>query len=133
MTDLLNQMDIDMLICGHQHDIMIFEPGLVEPETELMFNSEYKKDKKYKGYLTDFNFPAFMVSKPGFTFSDEPSLHSARSQIGLFVDADLVAKKETCYYLNSKGEKVDVMNMWAEKHYGTEITIDLDTKVFTSK
>ena len=132
MTELLNQMDIDMLLCGHQHDIMIFEPGLVTPNEKLTYNSEYLPNKTYKGYLTDFNFPAFMVSKPGFTFKDEPDLSAAKSQIGLYVDADLVGKKETCYYLNSRGEKVDVMNMWAEKHYGTEITIDLTTKVFTS-
>ena len=132
MTALLNQMDIDMLLCGHQHDIMIFEPGLIEPETKLKYNSEYIPNKTYKGYLTDFNFPTFMVSKPGFTFSDDPGLIRTKSQIGLFVDADLAGNKETCYYLNSKGQKVDVMNMWAEKHYGTEITIDLTTKVFTS-
>ena len=132
LTALLNQMDIDMSLCGHQHDIMIFEPGLVTPKTELKYNSQYKANKTYSGYLTDFNFPSFMVSKPGFTFSDEPGLSSTKSQIGLFVDADLVDKKETCCYLNSRGEKVDVMNMWAEKHYGTEITIDLTTKEFTS-
>ena len=134
MTELLNQMDIDMLLCGHQHDLMIFEPGLVTPETDLTYNSEYLPNAKpYKGYLTDFNFPSFMVSKPGFTYSDEPGLSSTKSQIGLYVDVDLVGMKETCSYHNSRGEKVDVMNMWAEKHYGTEITIDLNTKVFTSK
>ena len=69
----------------------------------------------------------------GFAFSDESGLTSTRSQIGLYVNADLSNTKETCYYLNSKGQKVDVMNMWAEKHYGTEITIDLNTKVFSSK
>ena len=132
MTELLNQMDIDMLVCGHQHDIMIFEPGLITPHETLTYNSEYRKNKTYDGYLTDFNFPSFMVSKPGFAFFDEPKLSSAKSQIGLFVDANLNESKEVCYYLNSKGEKVDVYNMWAEKHYGTEITIDLNTKVFTA-
>lgn len=133
LTELLNQMDIDMLLCGHQHDIMIFEPGLVTPNQPLKYNSEYIKDKTYNGYLTDFNFPSFMVSKPGFTFSDEPGLSSTKSQIGLFVDVNLSENKEICSYINSKGEKVDVMNMWAEKHYGTEITIDLTTKKFTSR
>ena len=134
MTELLNQMDVDMMVCGHQHELMIFEPGLVEPNKDLIYNTNYKENAKpYKGYLTDFNFPGFMVSKPGFTFKDDPVLTSAKSHIGFVVDADLTAKKETCYYLNSKGEKVDLMNIWAEKHYGTEITIDLTTKVFTSK
>ena len=133
LTGLLNQMDIDMLICGHQHDIMIFEPGLVEPYVNLTYNSKYIENKTYKGYYTDFNFPAFMVSKPGFTSSDEPGLSHAKSQIGLYTDVDLVNNVEVCYYINSNGEKVDVMNMFAEKTYGTTITIDLNTKVFTSK
>ena len=132
MTRLLNQMDIDMLLCGHQHDIMIFEPGLIEPNTKLTYNSAYK-DGTYSGYLTDFNFPSFMISKPGYTFSDEPALSKTKSQIGLYVDVDLVNNTETCIYYNSRGEKVDVMNMYYEKHYGTEITIDLNTKVFTSR
>ncbi len=133
LTTLLNQMDIDMLICGHQHDLMIFEPELVEPFTQLTYNSKYKANKTYKGYLTDFNFPSFMVSKPGFTFSDDPGLSKAKSQIGLYTSVDLVNNIEVCYYINSNGEKVDVMNMFYEKEYGTIITIDLDTKVFTSK
>ena len=133
MTELLNQMDIDMLICGHQHELMIFEPGLVTPNEELYYNPNYEESRKpYKGYLTDFNFPSFMISKPGFTFSDDPGLANTKSQIGLFIDVDIPNNKEICCYINSRGEKVDVMNMWAEKHYGTEITIDLTTKVFTS-
>lgn len=132
MTELLNQMDIDMLVTGHQHEIMIFEPGLITPHEKLKYNTAVYADKTYNGYLTDFNFPCFMVSKPGFTFFDDPKLSSSKSQVGLFVDVDLTNEKELCYYLNSNGEKIDVYNMWAEKHYGTEITIDLNTKVFAS-
>lgn len=132
MTNLLNQMDIDMLLCGHQHELMIFEPGLITPNTKLTYNSNYKTGT-YKGYLTDFNFPSLMISKQGFTFSDSNKLAGAKSHIGLFIDVDLNTKKELCYYLNSRGEKVEVMNMFYEKTYGTEITIDLETKEFTSK
>ncbi|MCR5742013.1 MAG: metallophosphoesterase [Gammaproteobacteria bacterium] len=132
MTNLLNQMDIDMLLCGHQHELMIFEPGLITPNTKLSYNSNYKTGT-YKGYLTDFNFPSLMISKQGFTFSDSNKLAGAKSHIGLFIDVDLNTKKELCYYLNSRGEKVEVMNMFYEKTYGTEITIDLETKEFTSK
>ena len=129
MTNLLNQMDIDMLLCGHQHDIMIFEPGLIAPNTKLTYNSNYKSGT-YNGYLTDFNFPSLMISKPGYTFSDEPGLAKAKSHIGLFIDVNLAQKEETCYYLNSRGEKVEVMNMFYEKSYGTEFKIKLDTKEF---
>ena len=132
MTNLLNQMDIDMLLCGHQHDIMIFEPGLITPNTKLTYNPNYKTGT-YKGYLTNFNFPSLMISKPGFAFSDEPSLTKAKSQIGLYIDIDLNAKTETCAYINSRGEKVEVMNMFYDKSYGNEFVIDLETKAFSNK
>ena len=132
LTELLNQMDIDMFLCGHQHQIMIFEPGLITPNTKLTYNSQYK-DGTYNGYLTDFNFPTFMVSKQGYTFSDKAELFNAKSHIGFYVDVDLTNKKEVCRYINSRGENVSVMNMFAEKNYGTEITVDLQTKAFTSK
>ena len=129
MTTLLNQMDVDMYLCGHQHQLMIFEPGLIEPFTELTYNPNYKKDT-YKGYLTDFNFPSFMVSKQGFTFGDPTTIWSAKSHIGFHVNVDLAANKEYCYYLNSRGEKVSTMNMFYDKDYGTDIAIDLATKAF---
>ncbi|MBE6135056.1 MAG: hypothetical protein E7179_03480 [Erysipelotrichaceae bacterium] len=130
MTALLNQMDFHMSVCGHQHQLMIFEPGLVTPETSpLTYNSSYKKGT-YNGYLTNFNFPTFMVSKPGLTFGDPTNLSGAKSHIGLYVNVDLAGNKETCHYLNSRGEKVDTMNMFFDKAYGQQIVIDLTTKKF---
>ena len=129
MTTLLNQMNVDMYLCGHQHSLMIFEPGLITPFTPLTYNPNYKQ-ATYNGYLTDFNFPSFMVSKQGFTFSDPTDIWSAKSHIGLYINADLTAKKEHLYYLNSKGEKVSVMNTFYDKDYGTDITIDMNSKAF---
>lgn len=130
MTALLNQMDFHMCVCGHQHQLMIFEPGLVTPETSpLTYNPNYKKGT-YNGYLTNFNFPTFMVSKPGLTFGDPTNLSGAKSHIGLYVNVDLAGNKETCFYLNSRGEKVDTMNMFFDKAYGQQIVIDLTTKKF---
>lgn len=130
MTALLNQMDFHMSVCGHQHQLMIFEPGLVTPETSpLTYNSNYKKGT-YNGYLTNFNFPTFMVSKPGLTFGDPTNLSGAKSHIGLYVNVDLAGNKETCHYLNSRGEKVETMNMFFDKAYGQQIVIDLTTKKF---
>ncbi len=131
MTELLNQMDIDMLLCGHQHELLIFEPGLVEPNTKLVYNPKYD-DGTYNGYLTDFNFPSLMLSKPGFTQTDSQNL-TTKSVIGLFVDVDLNEMKETCSYRNSRGEKVEVVNPFYDKTYGEEFVIDLNTKKFSSK
>ena len=132
LTALLNQMDIDMFLCGHQHEIMMFEPGLIEPETKLNYNPDYK-DGTLNGYVTDFNFPTLMVTKPGKTFSDDPKLTNAKSYIGLVVDVNLNQKIETCRYVNSYGDNVEVMNMFYPKSYGSIFEIDLTTKVFTKK
>ena len=131
LTALLNQMDIDMFLCGHQHDLMIFEPGLITPNTKLTFNPKYGEGT-YNGYLTDFNFPSLMISKPGFKINDSGKLTNAKSQIGLVVEVDLNNDKELCYYLNSNGEKVETFNMFFDKDYGKEISIDLNTKEFTA-
>ena len=132
LTSLLNQMDIDMFLCGHQHDIMIFEPGLITPNTKLNYNPNYKNGT-YNGYLTDFNFPCLMISKQGYTFIDDMKLSKTKSHIGLFIDVDLTNKKESCRYINGRGEDVEVMNMFYDKNYGKEIIIDLQTKQFISK
>lgn len=131
MTALLNQMDIDMFVCGHQHFLMIFEPGLITPNTKLTYNPNYKNGT-YNGYLTNFNFPTLMVSKQGFTYSDNNDLFMAKSHIGLFTNVNLTTHKETCYWLNSRGEKVKTMNMFYDKDYGEQIVIDLDTKTFSA-
>jgi hypothetical protein len=71
-----------------------------------------------------------MVSKQGFTFSDPTDITGAKSHIGFYVDVNLRTRKQYCHYLNSRGEKVDVMNMFYDKAYGKDIAIDLDTKAF---
>ncbi len=120
-TDLLNQMDIDMCVCGHQHEALIFEPQLVTPHEKLVYNPAYDSGT-YNGYLTDFDFPCLMVSKPGYTQTDE----NTKSQIGLYISADLTSGSQTCFYLNSDGKKVSVVNPFALKDYGEEIVIAPD-------
>lgn len=122
LTDRLNRMDIDMLITGHQHDIYVFEPGLIEPETTLTYNTKFKNGT-YKGYLTDFNFPVLMSSKTGLTQTDGSDLFGAKSLIGLKINVEKDFKKQHCVYINSDGNALSVVNQFAEKEYGEEITI----------
>ncbi len=120
LTDRLNRMNIDMCICGHQHELLIFEPGLITPGEKLTYNPLYKNGT-YNGYLTDFKFPSLMVSKFGFVQPE--SEETKRSQAGLFVKADLETKTQECWYLNSNGEKISVVNPFADKDYGDVIEI----------
>ena len=127
VTTLLNQMDIDMVISGHQHDLLVFEPGLITPFTDLTYNKDFvKSGKTTKAYLTDFNFPSFTVSKRGYTQTDDSSL-TLNSQIGLSIIVDFNNKTQTCIFNNSKGEKVNIVNPYFDVNYKDEIVYSIET------
>lgn len=127
VTTLLNQMDIDMVISGHQHDLLVFEPGLITPFTDLTYNKDFvKSGKTTKAYLTDFNFPSFTVSKRGYTQTDDSSL-TLNSQIGLTIKVDFNNKTQTCIFNNSKGEKVNIVNPYFDVDYKGEIVYSIET------
>ena len=127
VTTLLNQMDIDMVISGHQHDLLVFEPGLITPFTDLTYNKDFvKSGKTTKAYLTDFNFPSFTVSKRGYTQTDDSSL-TLNSQIGLSIIVDFNNKTQTCIFNNSKGDKVNIVNPYFDVDYKDEIVYSIET------
>ena len=113
-TELLNKLDINMCISGHQHDLLVFEPGTVTPNEKLNYNSDYKPGKTYKGYLTDFNFVNLGVSKRGLEQFDSSNLTSMKSQIGVHTFVDFNKNTQTVKFTNSKGEAVSVLNFYAE-------------------
>lgn len=125
-TELLNQMGIDMCISGHQHDLFIFEPGLITPNETLIYNKKYYENKKYKGYLTDFNFVNILVSKRGKTQTDDSSLTNTKDQIGALIRVDFTENKQTITYNTSSGELVDIVNPFYEKDYGNTIVFPLN-------
>lgn len=127
LVEQLNKMNIDMMLTGHQHDLFIFEPGLIEPEVNLKYNEAYG-GKKYKGYLLDFNFPTLMISKHGYTQVDEVS--KPNHMIGLHISVDFNNLRQTAIYNNVKHEKVSVVNPFYDKSYGDEIIISLVDKKF---
>ena len=128
-TRLLNQLNVNMALSGHQHDLFVFEPGVVTPNEKLQYHGEYGS-KKYKGYLTDFNFPNLLISKRGETQTDNSDLTKVKSQIGLQIKVDLEKQIQTCTYLSSYGNKVNIENPFADKSYGEEIEISLITNEF---
>lgn len=127
LVEQLNKMNIDMMLTGHQHELFIFEPGLIEPEVNLKYNEVYG-GKKYKGYLLDFNFPTLMISKHGYTQVDEVS--KPNHMIGLHISVDFNNLRQTAIYNNVKHEKVSVVNPFYDKSYGDEIIISLVDKKF---
>lgn len=128
-TRLLNKMDVSMALSGHQHDLFVFEPGVVTPNEKLKYHGAYGS-KTYKGYLTDFNFPNLLISKRGESQTDNADLTKVKSQIGLQIVVDFNKQIQTCTYLSSYGKKVSIENPFADKSYGDEIEISLITKEF---
>lgn len=130
-TSLLNEIDVDIMLSGHQHDLWVFEPNILTPYEKLTYNKNYKNGTE-KGKVTDFNFPAFLISKRGLTQNDSEKL-TQKTQIGLSVIVDFETNTQTVIYNNSNNQKVTMVNPFANITYGEEIVIDLETKIFKKK
>ena len=131
LTYLLNQMDIDIVLSGHQHDLWVFEPFTLTSFTKLSYNPNYKTGND-GGKITDYNFPSFLISKRGLTQNDSDKL-TQKTQIGLTVKVDWDSNTETIIYNNSNHEKVFMVNPFTDITYGTEIVVNLDTKIFNKQ
>ena len=129
MTNILNQMNINMMISGHQHDLFVFEPDTVtyNENGKMVYNSDFKENKTYGGKVTDHNFLNLLVSKRGYTQTDSVPLTDYSSVIGMKTVVDFANNKQTCTYNNSKGEKVHMVNAFAPITYGEDLVFDLST------
>ena len=127
LTDLLNKLDINMCISGHQHDLLVFEPGTVTSYEKPYYNKDYRPDKKFGGYLTDFKFVNLGVSKRGYEQFDDSTLTNMKSQIGVYTKVELSKNIQTVQFTNSKGEAVEVLNFFADINYGDTLVFSLET------
>ena len=91
-TMLLNQMDIDMCLSGHKHKLWPFIPGQVEA---------YEPLNKSGDYLTEFNFPGFLVGRRSLTVEGGTQSNGYDWYTGLQVHADFTTGLQTAYYVNS--------------------------------
>ena len=134
LTTKLNQMNIDIALSGHQHDLWVFEPNVLPAYEKLTYNTSIKapvdgKAVKHKGMVTDFNFPAFLISKRGSAQNDSAKL-TQTTQIGMTVKVDFNQNTETIIYNNSDGKLINMVNQFAEYAYGTQIVVNMTTKEF---
>ncbi len=128
-TALLNEIQPDLAVYGHQHDLYPFLDGqdTLYSGKKLMYNSQFKGEagKTYGGYLTDFHFNGFIAGRRGTTQTDDIGAFNRKDHIGLAVRVDLTSGKQTCYYVNSDGEKVSVYNPFVEGEAQKEFVLDL--------
>ncbi len=129
-TDLLNQIQPDLAVYGHQHDLYPFLDGqetMYNSKGKLVYNSQFKgvEGKTYGGYLTDFEFNGFIAGRRGTAQTDEVGAFNRKDHVGLAVYVDLSGGTQICRYVNSDGETVSVYNPFVEGPAQTEFVLEL--------
>lgn len=129
-TELLNQIQPDLAVYGHQHDLYPFLDGqetMYNDEGKLIYNSQFKgiEGKTYGGYLTDFSFNGFIAGRRGTTQIDDISALNRKDHIGMAVYVDLTSETQLCRYINTAGEVVSVYNPFVEGTAQSEFLLHL--------
>ncbi len=104
-TDLLNEIDLDMYLAGHKHVLWPLIPGAVEPGGELKLSEGYAgtTGKTDKGYLTDFNFPGFLVGRRSLGQAGGTA-DNYDEYLCLATSVDFEAGRQISNYVNSNRE-----------------------------
>ncbi len=129
-TELLNQIEPDLAVYGHQHDLYPFLEGqdtMYNSKGRLVYNSQFKgvEGKTYGGYLTDYTFNGFIAGRRGTTQTDDIGSVNRRDHVGFAVHVDLITNTQKCWYVNSAGEVVSVYNPFVEGPAQNEFILDL--------
>ena len=108
-TGLLNEMGVDLLISGHHHQLFQFLPDMTPYET-LIFHENYQSSTDPKGYMSDADFPTFIVSRRSDV--QDPKVKEnlfGRKLTGLATEIDLDSKTMTHVYTNTLQEIVPII------------------------
>lgn len=129
-TELLNQINPDLAVYGHQHDLYPFLEGqetMYDAKGKLVYNSQFKGEegRTYGGYLTDYEFNGFIAGRRGTTQIDKIGALNRKDYVGLAVYVDLTSKTQKCRFVNSKGDVVSVYNPFVEGPAQKEFVLDL--------
>ena len=129
-TALLNQIQPDLAVYGHQHDLYPFLEGqetMYDTKGQLIYNSQFagEEGKTYGGYLTDYAFNGFIAGRRGTAQVDSISALNRKDHVGLAVYADLESKTQVCRFMNTAGEVVAVYNPFVESGLQKELVLDL--------
>ncbi len=103
-TELLNEIDVDIYLGGHKHVLWPFIPGAVEPYETLVYTKAYsgKEGKVEGGYLTDFNFPGFLVGRRSLGQEGGTQQDGFDQYVGLRTRVDFETGRQLSNYVNSK-------------------------------
>ena len=129
-TELLNQIEPDLAVYGHQHDLYPFLEGqetMYNAKGKLVYNSQFKGEegKTYGGYLTDYAFNGFIAGRRGKAQDDEIGALNRKDHVGLAVYVDMTEETQKCWFVNTDGETVSVYNPFVEGKAEKVFVLDL--------
>ena len=104
-TALLNRLDPDISLSGHEHRLYQFLPGALTPGEPLVFSEAYagKAGKVEGGTVTDFNFPSFLVGRRSLEQSGGTQGNGYSQYVGMQINANFENGEQTAAYINSEG------------------------------
>ena len=107
-TTLLNQMDVDISLSGHEHRVYTFLPGAVKPGENLIYSEAYngKSGVSVNAYMTDHEFPTFLVGRRSLEQAGGTQKDGNDQYLCLVTRVDLTAQEQTCVFVNSRQEMV---------------------------
>lgn len=105
-TELLNVIDVDICLSGHQHKLYQFLPGAVEPNETLVYTKAYSgvEGKVEGSYLTDFNFPSFLVGRRSLSQAGGTQSDGYTQYTGFATSVDFATGRQLSNYVNSNQE-----------------------------
>ena len=129
-TELLNQIEPDLAVYGHQHDLYPFLEGqdtMYNDKGKLVYNSQFKgvEGKTYGGYLTDYTFNGFIAGRRGTAQDDDIGSLNREDHVGFAVHVDLATQTQKCWYVNTDGDVVAVYNPFVEGPAQEVFVLDL--------
>ena len=106
---LLNRMELDIGLSGHEHEIWPLIPGQVEPNTTLIYNDAYSGEvnKVEGGHLLDFNFPNFLVGRRSLQQAGGTQSNGNDQYMCLHTRVEQGRTVQISNYVNSRGESVN--------------------------
>lgn len=105
-TEMFNEMDIDVALSGHKHVLWAVLPGTVEPNATLTYQAAYsgREGKTDKGYITDANFPWFLVGRRSLYQEGSTQSYGYTQYVGLVTRVDFTQGRQISTYCNSEHE-----------------------------
>ena len=128
-TALLNEMDVDISLSGHQHKIYQFLPGAVPAGETLVYTPAYSgvEGKVEGSYLTDFRFPSFLVGRR--SLQQKGGTSSGHDEyMGFATSVDFTAGQQVSHYINSNRETVSGVYPFVGD-YGSDTFTDITTQI----